>query len=208
MAFIISANPILDLTSVELVKSYSGCSTSASSRDTAIQLLVSSASLEFLKATGHVRDGKTPTGNPFLSPQSYDEWYDGNGNDSLYTWSWPISTVSLVEIEGYQAPESSVWSMRGYVIDEAKRSIVLRGMVFTLGVKNIRVQTTRGFSSTPLDVITAVTQIVSANLNRAEQEGVQGSSWAVSGRSGSLSFAGWTIPPQAARIIETYKARH
>ena len=225
MPFTFAANSNLDLTDVALVKSYVGCGSSDTSRDSAIQLMVTSASVEFARVTGHVRDGQDPAKSPFVAPQTYDEWYDGNGNDTLYLRSWPIQSIALVQISGQTQTLSTDWNVPGYFVSSDHKAIVLRanvlrgpwagsyvrggcGAVFAAGTSNVHIQSTRGFNGVPIDVTKAVTQIVAANLGRTQMEATQSNSFSITGLgSGSMSFAAWTIPPQAQKVIDYYMVR-
>ena len=215
-----------DLTNLALVKQVIGCTDPTdTSKDSAIQMQISAVSHEWLKWTGHTAGGLETTKSPFLAIQTYDEWYDGNGNEQLFTRTWPIQTVTSVTVNGTDLPLSTDTTFPGYVIATNRKSLLIRSVsstasyfnatnwrqrgynrspVFYPGSQNVHLVTTRGFAAPPADVIRAVTQIVIANLNRAPFEGIGGQSTSVMGRSGSMNFLGWTIPPQCKFVIQAY----
>jgi len=224
MAFDFAPQPLIDLTDVDIVKAMIGCSTPANMRgDSALQLTITSVSLEWLKLTGHAIDGDVPTASPFVQPVTYDEYYDGPGADILILRTWPIRSVTTLEIDGQAVNPATDFSSTGYIIDPTKRYLTSRNnsqgnnwlasrrygsqrSLFTPGNQNIHVVSVRGFTSVPADVTRAVTEMVVMSLNRSPIAGITSQSAATPGRSGSMSFD-WRLPKQITDVIDSYTCR-
>src|SRR6266478_8101883 len=117
------------------------------------------------------------------SLQSFNEIYDGNGNQRLFLRNSPVQAVSSVTINGIAIPLSVGFNVWGVFVDALKRSIALRGGMgnfstfpypngysgifsnrgpaFYRGVGNIQVQYQAGYLpvmvTNEVDVITAQT---------------------------------------------------
>jgi len=216
MAFDFTPNTLIDLTDVDTVKAMIGCTTPASTRgDSALQLTITSVSLEWLKLTGHAIDGDVPAASPFVQPVAYDEYYDGPGSDTLFLRTWPIRSITSLGVNGRDIDPATDVNSAGYIIDPSRRFLTSRGSVkrygtpaplFAPGVQNIHVVSVRGFASVPLDVVRAVSEMVVMDLNRSPIAGITSQSAATPGRSGSMSFD-WRLPKRITDVIDSYTCR-
>ena len=212
----------IDLTTLAAIKSWAQVQTSGD--DTTIQDAITAFSLYVLHLTGRgPADGTVPTTSPFSTPVSYDEFYDGNGNDTLPLRNWPITTVTSVNDSGVIIPASSGVSNPGYVVDQSKKFLVLRygGLPYpysrsyrgaayscrgwTLGTQNIEVQYTAGFSALPFDLEMMARKVVALNYRRRQNIGQK--SQAMAQGAGTVSFGEWEMGPDDMRVIEYYKRR-
>jgi hypothetical protein len=165
-------NVNLDLTNLDLVHQYTGVRGGA--EDTIIQLCITAASVSWIWMTGRGPEGYVPAQSPFVSPQAYDEFYDGNGSARQFVRNWPITAVTGLYVGG-QSISASSGGQPGFLIDQSKKSISITGAYrqhsffscppnlgrtpggFPEGIQNVEVQYTAGFSMVPPDVVMACT---------------------------------------------------
>jgi hypothetical protein len=217
----------IDLTTVSLVHGYTNVKSAGD--DDSIQLCVTAASAEFLWRTGRgPQDGSYPTASPFVSPQSYDELYDGPGGQQLYLRNIPIATVSVLQVFGQDVPAGGT---SGYIISGDRKSLVIQGTTrgvgnlygqgwragmlrgvgaycFASGLSNVHVVYTAGFQAVPVDIVAKVTQWVAVNYKR--QSWIDLASMTLSaggGASGTTRYRDWVMPPEVQAVIEHYKRR-
>jgi hypothetical protein len=211
-------NPI-DISTIANVKAWTGVI--SSNEDQTIQDALTAFSSHILHLTGRgPADGSIPAASPFTSVVSYDEFYDGNGNDRLPLRNWPIQSVTLVSDAGRSIASAVGFSGPGYVVDQSKKFIVLRGMVspgyavfrsprfghfgFTLGTQNIEVQYTAGFSAVPFDLEMLARKVVA--LNYKSRQWIGQKSQAMAAGAGTVSYD-WKLDPIDLATIEFYKRR-
>ena len=123
-------------------------------------------SLQQTLVTAASKTARTTIGrNPMVAP--YIETYDGTGTPLLVLRSWPIISVSLVQITGYTGfcfpgfgyqpvfpvqpltIPASVNGQPGYIFDSSQGTIILvGGYSFTYGTRNILVNYLAGFTET------------------------------------------------------------
>jgi hypothetical protein len=147
-----TANPI-DLTTVDIVKSWLTTNTAVKSsstpaEDANVQRCITAASRYWLWRTGRgASNWQTSQVSPFNQAVQYSESYDGNGNDQLFLRNSPVISVQSVIINGLSIPFSQGFHSRGYEFTDAANQIVLRQLRFGLGRKNVQVQYTAGFEA-------------------------------------------------------------
>lgn len=215
----------IDLTTVAAIKKwidFSGISTDA--QDQIIQDTITAFSSFVLHMTGRgPADGSIPEASPFVEPVEYDEFYDGNGNDTLPLNNWPITAVASVNDSGITIPAAAGINSPGYVVDQTKKFLVLRAPVsagggaysfrsprycragWTLGAQNIQVQYTAGFAAIPFDLEMMARKVVSLNYKRRGWIGQ--SSQQMAAGAGSIMFGQWEMGKDDAKVIEFYKSR-
>lgn len=192
--------------------------------DILIQQLITDASIMAYDLTGRDMlfdaDGN-PSGGMFNSVCSYTEIQDGNGSIRLFTRNAPIKSVSSLIVGSRAIPASSGLNVAGYVIDQTKRSLVLRPAgqgsgtfsnfgnftggftyVFCCGVQNIQVIYTAGYSAPPGDLMEAVTKLVSLNYTRRKRPDLASEAMPNAGQSNYRSFA---IQPDVWLVINKYR---
>ena len=214
-----SANAI-DLTTVANVKSWAQVQTSGD--DQTIQDAITAFSLFALHVTGRGNaDGSVPAASPFNSVVSYDEFYDGNGNNELPLRNWPIASVTSVTDTGVAVQSSSSTTSPGFVIDQSKKFLVLRGGTnayrgfrggwsngkcgWSLGTQNIEVAYTAGFAATPFDLEMLARKVVALNYKRRSWIGQK--SQAMAQGAGTLSFNDWEMDAEDKRVLMFYQVR-
>lgn len=224
----------LNLTTLDAVKAYLSMTSSNSNvADLPLSQLITSISLLALHITGRgPSNGSIPTQSPFVTPVSYDEFYDGNGNQRQFTRNWPITAVTAVYVNGTPVPVSPSVTQPGYVIDGSGKSIVIRTLsyagpayrnvyaliggnyFFAKGIQNIEIVYTAGFTSVPYDLSLAVMQTVAQTYT--QQSIIYVKSKALPMGGGTVTYGnppgtqldgimGLVIPPQAMATFEYYK---
>lgn len=90
---------------------------------------------------------------------TYDLWRSGRGSQVLLTPQFPITDVTLVEVDGQAIRRAASFGTYGYRFTD--RTIVLDGgACFTRGVENIHIQYAAGYAQVPADIAQAVTELV------------------------------------------------
>ena len=223
-----TASPtVIDLTTVSLVKGYTNVKSAGD--DNSIQLCITAASAEFLWRTGRgPQDGGFPAASPFISPQNYDELYDGPGGQQLFLRNIPVISVSVLTVFGTAVPAGGT---NGYIISGDGKSLVIQGgnrgggnmygwgfragmlrgvgaYSFASGLSNVHVVYQAGFQATPVDIVAKITQWVAINYKR--QSWIDLASMTLSaggGASGTTRYRDWAMPPEVVQCIEHYKRR-
>lgn len=220
-----ATNPI-DLTVVANIQTWLGNQNAFTGAEAqTVQDAITAFSLYVLHLTGRGNaDGSVPTASPFATSVSYDEFYDGNGNDTLPLRNWPITAVSSVIDTGVTIQASTSTTSPGYVVDQSKKFLVLRGggngygygrnyrgalsrscRGWSLGTQNIEVQYTAGFSAVPFDLEMCARKVVALNYRKRSWIGQKAQAMAAG--AGTISYGTWEMDDQDRRVIEYYQAR-
>lgn len=211
-------NADIDLTNLDLVHQYVSVKGGNTSQDTLIQLCITAASFQFIWWTGRgPQDGSAPAESPFVTPVAYDEIYDGNGSYRLPLRNWPAQSVTSLTVNGQLRQPSTGFGIPGYLIDSSRRALVCRtagrqspygraipGIGFDLGVQNVEAVYMAGFSSTPADIVKAVTHLVAINFKRTQWLDQASKTIGAQGVSGTDSYRAWEVPPEVMRVIRYY----
>jgi len=222
----ITPNPNIDLTNLALVHAYGGVKSSGD--DVLIQLCITAASVEWIWRTGRGPEGYVPTASPFVSPQPYDEFYDGNGGSRQLLRNWPVQSVTNLFINGRPVGPSTNGSP-GYLIDQSKKSLSLvgrstrfnpyvgtrgshfycapnlgRSFGFPEGIQNVEAQYVAGFMQVPPDIVRACSHMVAINYKRKNWLDQASKTMAAQGVSGTDAFRAWEMPPEVLRVISNY----
>src|SRR5574340_485552 len=224
----------IDLTTLAAVKGWTGASGTAD--DQIVQDCITAFAAYVLHLTGRgPSDGTIPAGSPFVSPQAYNETYDGNGTARLFLRNWPIVSVEALTIGPLVIPQSTAWNVPGWVIDGSAKSLSLRGGgggrmqgVLTIGfsfgpspywggtgyrfgtgdpsdVQAVNVQYTAGFPTVPFDLEMTARKVVALNYKRKAWIGQK--SQAMAAGAGTVVYGQWEMDPDCMRVIEHYKRR-
>jgi hypothetical protein len=224
-----ATNPI-DLTTVANVKSWAQVGASTSD-DQTIQDAITAFSSYVLHLTGRgPADGSIPAASPFVTPVNYDEFYDGSGTLRQPIRNWPIVSVSSVNVNGSVIPQSTSLNVWGFVVDQDKRFISIRGGYsatvatfqnypyqggrgnfraqgpgFCNGVQNVEIVYSAGFAAVPFDLEMAARRSVALNYKKRNWIGLR--SQAMAAGAGTVSYATWEMEPQDERTIHYYDRR-
>lgn len=216
----------IDLVTVGDVKSWSEVQTA--NDDGLIQLAVTGFSAFVLRQTGYgPSDGSQPNSSPFVAPQPFNEWYDGNNNRRLFLNNYPVQSVTALSISGLVINQSTVFGQAGWVIDEGKKSISLRSgggggsapvttnfWVSTGGYNfvkdpfnpmNINVQYLAGFLMVPADLVEMAVRVCAVNYKRHQWMDLASKAITASGGSGTTSYRSWGMTPLDDLVLRSYK---
>jgi hypothetical protein len=193
--------------------------------DLDISSTITATSAYFLWKTGRgTQGGAIPTASPFVTPQAFNENYDGNGNSRMYLRQTPIISVTSITANGIAVPASSGYPYYGYVIGDNKYIGIIGGSSnypynysvsgsyrmfgassggFPRGMQNINVQYTAGFTGVPFDIERACCKVVAINYRRrayADQK-------SLFTPEGTLAYRDWEFPPEVCSVLENYSRR-
>jgi hypothetical protein len=223
-----TANPI-DLSTLTAVKSWAGVT--GTGDDQIIQDAITAFSSYVLHLTGRgPTDGSIPAASPFVTPVSYDEFYDGSGTLRQPIRNWPIVSVSSVNVNGSEIPQSTSLNVWGFVVDQDKRFISIRGGYspsvatfqnyryqggrggfgaqgpgFCNGVQNVHIVSVAGFNSVPFDLEMTARKVCALNYKRRGWIGQK--SQAMASGAGTLSYGTWEMDQDCERTIHYYDRR-
>jgi hypothetical protein len=211
-------NTAIDLTNLGLLKQYLGVQQNNTIADLVLQLCITAASVEWIWRTGRGPEGVVPAASPFVTPQPYDEFYDGNGSVRQFLRNWPIVSVQSLLISGRSISLSTGFGFPGYVIDQSKKSLSIRsflrqsqlgrapcGAGFDPGVQNVQAIYTAGFTQVPQDIVEKCTKMVAVNYRRTGWLDMASKSESSGGGvTGTTSYRAWEIPPDVAKVMQNY----
>ena len=223
-----TAGSLLDLTTVDQVKSWiPGLAAAGSADDAIIQACITAWGFEFLNRTGLGNQNGDLLQSPFCGVCNFSETYDGTGTYRLFVRNRPVKNVSALIINGIQVAQSSGFSVQGWVIDGTGKSISLRpgllgwggsfpqtawqsgayrafggGMRFFEGIQNIYLQYSAGYNNTPADVVQCANKVVAQNYRR--RSWVDEASRAMSGGAGTIRYRDWDLPSECQYVVDRY----
>jgi hypothetical protein len=100
--------------------------------------------------------------------KDYTAVLDGPGETTLRLWTYPINSVSLLEVGGTDlTPFAEISRDDGELYFPSTT-----GFSFTAGTRNIRIQYNAGYQTSPPDLTHAATYLVVLMFNRAILENV------------------------------------
>jgi hypothetical protein len=152
-----------DLTTLEHLTGYLAIGQSVDEQ-ALVERLISGASNYFRQRTG--RDIQAP-------PKNYpNEKHSGDGNFGLYTRETPVTAVSSIVVDGETIPQAIDPGDEGWILVDAETGrIELVGYLFEVGVANVALSYTAGYSSIPPDVEQAVIEIVAWKYRERDRLG-------------------------------------
>lgn len=138
-----------------------------------------------------------------LSSGARTERRSGKGGNVLYLKNYPITAVSLLTIDGttYTASDGTT---TGYLINDDGMSLTLIGACFNVGVKNIVVNYTAGYTTIPDDVQHSVIEIAAQAYR--EKDWIGFSAKTLAGES--VTFTRGFIPDSAKAVLGLYQRMH
>lgn len=134
-----------------------------------------------------------------LENAAHVEIRDGNGGRSMMLAQYPVAAVSAVTIDGNVIPQSSAYGESGWRL--ANRSIVLTGYSFTLGVANVQIDYTAGYTAVPADIEQACIETVVLALERRSHLDVSSKSLA----GETISYITADLPPSARKALDPHR---
>jgi len=159
-----------DLTTLASVKEYLGIKSVDNNSDAVINTVISNVSKLIKNYCG--RD---------LVSTSYTEYYNGNGKRHLRVKQYPITEITEINDDDDNVWDSTTEIVLTDVLYSSKTSgaelanlgiVALRDNVFSLGLANIKISYTAGYSSIPSDLELAAKRLVGANLKEGKENGL------------------------------------
>jgi len=139
----------MDLTTVAAVKAITGA---AATDDVLTQDLITKASFWVNKYTSRI-----------LAQQTFTEYYDGDGSDTLFLNNYPISSITTVHQDSDRAFGITTLVDSGdYFTYVDNRKLIGDGDSWDMGKQTIKVVYVAGYAigSIPEDIVNAVTMLV------------------------------------------------
>jgi hypothetical protein len=173
-----------DLTTTAAVNLWLGANTT----DPSIPGLISAASAFF-----------TTQADRFILNDWYTETYDGPGHDSIILLQSPVTGIQFVTLDGLAIQYTANSWENGFMLD-LDGVITLTSGVFRRGRRNVQVSYSAGYTTVPLDVQQAVTEIVAYWIRGKDRIGQKNKS--IGGEVIGYSTA--DIPPAADSTMRRY----
>lgn len=195
----------IDLVTLSDLKLWMSIGPGASPSDTILQEMITSASAFWLWRTGRAPIGQVPVTSPFVTPVSYNDTFDGNGNVQLVARNTPIKSIQSLTINGQNIPVSTGFPVNGYQFDDTGKVITLTGYTFCRGFQNIKLQSTAGFDAVPFDVAEKCKQMIKTTYERFPRP--DHASEALPAGGGTISYRNWAIEPAVEQVLKMYTRR-
>jgi hypothetical protein len=116
-------------------------------------------------------------------------WRDGHGRRTLTLPEYPVTAVTLLEIDGQSIPHRFT-----------DTQIILDGSCFTRGHANVHVRFTAGYASVPADIEQAVNELVALRYKERDRIGHRAKSLA----GETVSFVTAALPDSAKAMLAAY----
>lgn len=180
-----------DMTHVETVKEW--LSIEDNTDDAMLGRLISAVSAWVEKYVGRT-----------ILEDDYDEYYTCQGERSIELHNYPVTAVDLVEVDGEEVDESTEYGTPGWVLDGSTLrynggTFSFRGNSYS---KNVHVEYSAGYTTTPYDLEQAVIHLVSLRYRERDRIGMR--SKILAGET--IQFSTWDLPPDVRQVLDSYKA--
>lgn len=181
-----------DLTTVETVKQWIGIDVDTD--DLLLARLVSAVSTWVEKYVGRT-----------ISEDEYVEYYTCWGERSICLNNYPVTEVTLVEVDGEAVDESTEYGTEGWTLDGS--TLRFNGGTFSYRgntyANNVHIEYSAGYTTTPYDLEQAVIHLVALRYRERDRVGVKSKS-AITGET--IQFSSWDLPPDVKQVLDGYKA--
>jgi hypothetical protein len=176
-----------DLTTLSAVKTYLGGSIQVG-EDVVLQQMITAYSAAVCSYT-----------NRGLISQAYDIRRSGRGQFAMQFPQYPVTAVSLVEIDGVALASQSSFGSYGYRFDDM--SIIADGISFGRGRSNIHLVFTAGYTVIPADLAEVVAEMVGMRYKLRANIGIQSKTLA----GEVITYSAKDFPPGVTMVIDSYK---
>lgn len=133
-----------------------------------------------------------------ITSNDYDIRRSGRGTLALQMPQYPITAVTLLEIDGRAVPQQSAWGAPGFYFDDEQ--IALVGHAFTRGISNVHVQFSAGYATPPADLAQACNELVTLRYKLRDK--IEWSSKTLAGET--VSLVQKAAPDWVKAIIANY----
>lgn len=131
----------------------------------------------------------------------HTEYYDGHGDDTLYTQQSPITTVSGIwEDVNREWGVDTVFEPSDYIVLEDR--VLLKGYYFNRGKTNIKIIYSAGYETIPADIAQVAVQEVARAYKHNNNLGVFSSTTMDSVTTNFITDA---FLPQSVIVLDSYK---
>lgn len=209
----------IDLTTLQAVKDYLGTEEgavvapgAADADDVIIQAIITGLSQYWLNQTGRTS---------LNSVQNFNEFYDGSGSFRLFLDNYPIVSVTSLQVNNCNIPQSTGVGVGGWFIERSGKSLALRptgaggvqttvgypglgpGYTFCMGVGNVQVQYSAGYAGIPNDIFEAVAWQSAQAYKKREQINLE--NLQMGGGTGGANYVKWDWTPEIKSTLNSYK---
>jgi hypothetical protein len=108
--------------------------------------------------------------NRVFKSASYTEYRDGSGGHAMVFAAYPVTAVSQVVVDGQEIPVSITPGAAGYVYNPT--AVKLIGYRFHLGMNNVKLAYTAGYTSIPLDIAQVTVDLVARKYKERDRIGI------------------------------------
>lgn len=181
-----------DLTTLAKVRAHLDIDVAFLDDDPLISQLVTSASAWL----------KNQLGDRDICSASYTEYFSGNCETMLLPAQYPVTAVATLTIDGEAIAARTAWDGSGYIIVDGI-SIKLVGYTTSVGVSNVVLAYTAGYTTVPADIDQAVIELVAWRYRERNRIGLTSTS--VGGES--VTFSQFAAPMSVKNVIDMHRRR-
>lgn len=133
---------------------------------------------------------------------TYTEQRDGDGTDTLIVRQWPLlSVASLYDDPLRVFGAATQIATTNFVIYANQGSIRLDGLVFSVGIQNVKVTYEAGYADIPEDLQQAVVELVADRFRNKENQGIR--SLAIG--SYRVDYGDEELPSEIKGVLDGYR---
>ncbi len=130
---------------------------------------------------------------------SYEIWRSGRGQTTLYLPQWPLTVVSLLEVDGKTLGAAASFGGYGYRLTD-RAIITTGGATFSPGTDNIYIQYSAGSATVPTDIAQAVNELVALRYALRSHAG-----WVSKNLAGEIvTLSTRDMPASVATLLKQY----
>ena len=146
--------------------------------------------------------------NRKLKSRELTEYYSGDGTNSIITNEYPVTEITAVydDLDRSYGSDTLIDSDDLAILpDGLAYKIVYDGGVFQVGIRNLKVQYTAGYTSIPNDLQQACLEVIAYYFKNTEEIRFGVTTRTMGG--GSVTVETTDIPKSALRILERYRRK-
>ncbi len=138
--------------------------------------------------------------NRDIISQNYTEDFSGKGTYVVNLPQYPITAVSTLYIDGRAVTPSPDAQTSGYVVND-QRIFLRGGLKFTVGILNVSVAYTAGYSALPGDIEQACIELCA--LRYKERDRIGNVSKSIAGET--IAYSQKDMPADVMTLLQQYK---
>jgi len=139
--------------------------------------------------------------NRTFAVAAYTEVRSGVGGDGMAVKAYPIVAVTSVTIDGLSIPACTGQTDFGYVVNDPRTMIFLRGYRYNRGRANVGLSYTAGFTTIPNEIEQACIELVGLRFRDRDRIGVTSKGMA----GESISFSQKDFSDAIQTTLTNYK---